>query len=58
MAAKEESKWEMNFEVELQISMVVHGLDLQCGKGVFNYHEVPENMKVKLVAVKLRGRAP
>lgn len=48
----------MNFEVELQISMVVHGFDLQCGKGVFNYHEVPDNMKVKLVAVKLRGRAP
>lgn len=24
---------------------------------VFNYHEVPDNKKVKLVAVKISGRA-
>ena len=60
--AKEEPKWEMNFKVGLP---EFHGslnpnefMDwIHAVERVFDYHEVHDSRKVKLVAVRLRGRA-
>ncbi len=60
--AKEEPKWEMNFKVELP---EFHGnlnpdefMDrIHTVERVFDHHEGPDSRKVKLVAVRLRGRA-
>ena len=55
-------KWENNFKIEFlefNGSLIVEDFVdwLNQVERIFEYHEIPDHKRVKLVAIKLKGRA-